>query len=157
MPKLLKAETAAMKTQLAPRPSILVTTDCIRYNETNPDTSPVSGARKNQDQVHPEMSIEPRRQMDQVGEDVRSVWEKEQPRAGQAEEAPVSSATSPVFLAGQQRENKRQPGQKQIPNQKAEAQIAAPNNPRQHQADTDGRGKRQRQHRHRSFTSKSQF
>ena len=48
------------------------------------------------------------------------------PGAGQAEKAPVPARGPLVFLAGQQGKDQRQPGQKQIPDQKCVEDVARP-------------------------------
>src|SRR6267378_4442637 len=49
-------------------------------------------ADQNQRQINPEVAIEPRREMNQIRENVRRVWKEKQPCARQSNEAPVAVA-----------------------------------------------------------------
>ncbi len=68
-------------------------------------------------------------QMDQVGDDVGGVWQKQQPSRPRSQCAPMP-ATSLVNTASRDGEYQRQPGQKQIPDEITEIKLARGKDPR---------------------------
>ena len=76
------------------------------------------------------MRVETITDVNEIGENVRRVRKDELPCSSEAQETPVSSGGSLIFFGGEQRKEKRQPGEKQIPDQKCVAEVAGPDDAR---------------------------
>src|SRR5437773_10074655 len=96
-------------------------------------------------------------QVDQIGKNVGGLGEEKKPCAGQSQKTPVPARSVVVFFASEQWKEQRQPGEKQIPEQKSVAKLPRPDDSRRYQDEADAGGKGQRQHGHRGFASKRQF
>src|ERR1017187_9549067 len=95
--------------------------------------------------------------MNQVGKDVWRVREEQQPRPRQTQETPVPSRGASELLTGQQREDHRQPRQEQIPDEKRVAEVAGPEDSRQHQCRAGARSDDQGEDRNGRFVSKGEL
>ena len=103
------------------------------------------------------MLVKAGREMDQIGEDIRRIGEKEQPRPGKAEETPIAPGPFIIPIRRDQGKDQREPGQDQVPDQESIPNVAGQNNPRQNQTDARNRSKNHGQHGHGPVPFESEF